>query len=224
VIPGQDIAVRALELQAEGKKAVEIGVILGISRRQVFRLLGEAKERVSREEFRRWTVLDSLDREDPPEKIKDLLQTDEEREWTRGEASYAWQLHRLKPEMSPRLVAAFAEMYSNVAGSGDRDVRAKVLDMALLHEPWRDDATQARYFVSLELSSDDDVRFAVEVVWYLQWQNAFDAEPQPRQLNRQLVRRLESELRRRWAGFESRRARERQTGNVHLVPGPGKKH
>jgi hypothetical protein len=148
---------------------VEVAEILHISERQAYRLLATGNERVQIRDMETWTVSTAVEDGNSPEAIRYLLAANENVFWRRGAATYAWTLHQLKPELAPHMVSAFAGMHINVARrSGlDREVWGRILDLALVTEPWTAQENEDRFFDELHARNEPDLEFAAQVFHYL---------------------------------------------------------
>ncbi len=49
----------------------------------------------------------------------------------------------------------------------DRATRARMLDLALQLEPWKDDEHRHKYFFSAMARNNDDLEYLAHVAWYL---------------------------------------------------------
>ena len=174
---------RAQRLKDEGLKVLEIAETLGVSVRQTYRFLVEAREGMRAGDMQTWTLSSSIEDGEPPEMAAYLLETNETVAWRRGKARYAWALHRVKPELPPELVSGFAEMHLNVSrrSGQDHEVWARILDLALVTEPWTGRENEDRFFEDLHARDEGDLEFAAQVFNYLKgisrdWQGVFRVE------------------------------------------------
>ena len=175
-----DDVVQAQQLKDQGLKVMEIAGVLGVSPRQVYRLMVEARDRIRPGDMQAWTLSSSIEDGEPPEMAAYLLETNETVAWRRGAARYAWALHRVKPELPPELVSGFAEMHLNVSrrSGQDHEVWARILDLALVTEPWTGRENEDRFFEDLHARDEGDLEFAAQVFTYLKsiatdWQGVF---------------------------------------------------
>ena len=217
-VPGEDDVDRAMRLRAEGRTVVEVGKAINTSPRSVYRLLATGRERVELRDTEAWSLMTSVDDGATPEAMRYLLETSESVRWRRGAARYAWVLHQLKPELPPELVSAFAEMQVNVSrrSGRDREMWARILDLALVTEPWSGQENEDRFFEDLHARNESDLEFAAQVFNYLKgiasnWTGIFHvAGPVPDQVG--WLRARVDEIEREETG---------DPGTVQLIESPG---
>ena len=197
---------------------MEIAEARGVSVRQVYRLLAAARDSARPGDMRVWTLSSSFEDGDPPEAARYLLETNEIVLWRRGAARYGWAIHEVGPELAPELVSAFAEMHVNVSrwSGRDREVWARILDMALVLEPWSGQESEDRFFEELHARDESDLEFAAQVFNYLKgiatdWRGIFHvAGPVPDQRGWLRARVMEIE-----------REEKGEPGTVRLIETPG---
>jgi hypothetical protein len=217
-VPGEDDVDHARRLRADGFKVVDIAKALNVSERQVYRLLATGNERIQIRDMEPWSISTAIEDGDTPEAIRYLFETNENVHWRRGAAKYAWVLNRLKTNLAPELVSAYAEIYVNVArrSGRDREVWSRILDLALITEPWATTKKRDRFFDQLHVRNESDLEFAAQVFNYLNgtannWGGIFRvADPVPDQAGWLRSRVTEIE-----------REEKREPGTARLIVTPG---
>ena len=168
-VPGEDDVAHARRLRADGLKVVDVAKALNISERQTYRLLAAGNERVQRRDMDGWSLTTSLEDADEPEKTRYLFETTQSTLWRRHSADFAWKVHQLKQELPSEIVQAFAGMYVNASRrtGRDREVWSRILDLALVAEPWSGQENEDRFFEELHARNESDLEFAARVFSYL---------------------------------------------------------
>ncbi len=168
-VPGEDDAARAQRLRAQEMSVAGIASELSVSERQVYRLLAAARARVRDRDLEPWSLAASAEDAGTPAMSRYFLEHRESVLFRRGSAAYAWQVHQVSPELSPELVAAFAEMYLNVSRlrGRDRDVQAWILDLALHLRPWSSEKAGLRFRGAVPARDEADLEFAARVAVFL---------------------------------------------------------
>ena len=169
LLPGEDEVDRAKRLRAEGLTVRQVATALDLSERQTYRLLSRGRERFSRSNFEKWSIWSSRKNNEPAAMAVYLFEADREAGWMQDEAAWAWQVHCLRPELDPWTVHAFARIYELIDNldEDDRPHRARLVDLALQHEPWVDAERRHRYFRAVQARNVGDLEYVAHLAWYL---------------------------------------------------------
>ena len=120
--------------------------------------------------------------------------------------------------LPPALVSAFADMLANLSwrSGRDREIWGRILDFALVSEPWVNEENEVRFFKNLYARDVADLEYAAQVSVYLKgiaenWRGLLRVEgPVPDQVD-WLRKRVEA----------IKREEEGEPGTIRLLRTPG---
>ncbi|MQF70494.1 hypothetical protein FIL92_00715 [SAR202 cluster bacterium AD-812-D07_MRT_10900m] len=169
LLPGENEVDRANRLRARGLTVRQVAAALDLSERQTYRLLSRGRARFSRSKFEKWSVWSSRKNNEPIAMAEYLFETDRETGWMQDVAAWAWRVHCLRPELDPGTVNSFARIYKLIDNldEDDRPHRARLVDLALHHEPWTDEEHRRRYFDAVQARNEGDLEYAAHLDWHL---------------------------------------------------------
>lgn len=185
---------QAAQLRAQGWSSNRIAEELHVAERTVYKLLSKAKEAIDIADYAPWTLLTAIDRNDPIEKAKYLI--DNPLRGTRRTADMAWLIHGVRPDLSSTMVNVLTDLYINVA-EASRTWAAMALDVALQVSPWVGQQAALRFYAKCvgflsgeEIERDVQLSELSDIVWSLRisWRAgegltfSLPAEVKPRQI------------------------------------------
>ena len=130
-----DLIRQAGKLAAEGKRGTEIARELGVSRTTAYSLIRKAKARGYLTAFAPWTALGAMQRGDPPEKTRWLLESG--LVWEQRGADFAWYIHQVRSDLEDRVfIGHLADMCINAESTSGFQWTAPLLDLMLQLSPW----------------------------------------------------------------------------------------
>ena len=159
-----------VKLRKQGRTGEEIEKLTGESKRQVWRLLKEAKESGQYEGLSDWTVPQAMALGHSEEKIRWLF--DLNRQITVDEANFAWIVHNIRPGLPASLALEFGQAYDTAVGDRgeNHEWRLRFIDITLRSAPWIDDDRAEQYFGRMvAISAPPDLRFVLIFARELRW-------------------------------------------------------
>lgn len=147
-----DLTLAVARLKAEGKTPAEIARLQHVSKRTVYRRLEDAETLGLLDLHEPWSLLTAMKRGESPDKARYILTS----EWavgTQQEADWAWMLRSIASgldwdrSLEPALIGAFTHLYVDTANTVGHAWKARVLDAALVDQPWEGREAMLRFFV-----------------------------------------------------------------------------